>query len=141
MKNPYSELPSPEKCGCLKLEESTYSFDWECPKIQSQVKDTIDFLTKGCSCKKGCHSNHCHCRKKGNYCGRGCQCHSCINMSTTNIAKQTLETSSEEESEEECERQSGRQEQMNLESEDESGNEQEEIITEIVTGFDETFSI
>ena len=64
MKNPYSELPSPEKCGWLKLEESTYSFDWECPKIQSQVKDTIDFLTKGCSCKKGCHSNHCHCRKK-----------------------------------------------------------------------------
>ena len=30
---------------------------------------------------------------------------------------------------------------MNLESEDESENEQEEIITDIVTGFDETFSI
>ena len=30
---------------------------------------------------------------------------------------------------------------MNLESEDESENEQEEIITEIETGFDETLSI
>ena len=30
---------------------------------------------------------------------------------------------------------------MNLESEDESENEQEEIITEIGTGFDETLSI
>ena len=64
MQNPYSELPPPEKCGWLKLEESAYSFDCECPKIQSQVKNTIDFHNKGCSCKKCCHFNCYHCRKK-----------------------------------------------------------------------------
>ena len=69
-----------------------------------------------------------------------CQCHSCINISRTK-AKQTLELVSDSESKEECQRLSGRQEQINLESEDESENEQEEIITEIMTGFDETFSI
>lgn len=32
---------------------------------------TIQFLTKGCRCKKGCKSNACGCRKKSRHLGQG----------------------------------------------------------------------
>ncbi len=44
-------------------------FDWDSQEIQEQVQDTIGFLTKGCSCKKGCKTKQCRCRKKGRHCG------------------------------------------------------------------------
>jgi hypothetical protein len=32
--------------------DGTFDYDWECPEVKGTVQDTIDFLTKGCSCKK-----------------------------------------------------------------------------------------
>ena len=53
-----TQLPPPETCGrWLKDETGMYTYDWECSEVQSRVTDTINFLTKGCSCKKGCHNN------------------------------------------------------------------------------------
>ena len=60
-------------CGWIEDENGEYNFDWECAEVQSRITDTISFLTKGCSCKKGCQTNQCGCRKKGNKCGPGCQ--------------------------------------------------------------------
>ena len=55
--DPYNDLPPPEQCGWCKDEEGDYTCDWECPEVIQRVTDTIDFLTKTCSCKKGCQTN------------------------------------------------------------------------------------
>ena len=55
---------------------------------------------KGCSCKKGCQSQRCSCRKNNYTCGPGCQCHDCTNLPVTETQ---LEVSSGESSESEPE--------------------------------------
>ena len=45
-----------------------------------RVKNTIDFLTKGCSFKKGCKSNNCGCKMKTRYCGPGCEFQGGVNI-------------------------------------------------------------
>ena len=60
----YSSLPQPEDSGWTICEEDRYAIDWEAPEVVEKVKHTTQFLTKGCSCKKGCVSNKCGCRKK-----------------------------------------------------------------------------
>ena len=50
--NVHSLLPLPEESGWNKSNDG-YTFDWEAPETQSRVQVTIDFLMKGCSCKKG----------------------------------------------------------------------------------------
>ena len=76
-------LPAPESSGWLRHNDGSYGFDWECPKLQQEISETIDFLTKGCACKQGCRSQRCGCRKKNQQCGPGCQCHGCTNVHTT----------------------------------------------------------
>lgn len=68
------------------------------------MKSTIQFLTKGCSCKKGCASNNCGCRIKSKHCGPGCECQGCVNLpteeATTNSgADETSDDKTPEESE------------------------------------------
>ena len=70
----YSSIPLPEHSGWMRHSDGSYVIDWEAPEIQEKIKHTIDFLTKGCSCKTGCKSNRCGCRKKSSYCGPGCEC-------------------------------------------------------------------
>ena len=48
----YTSLPIPEESGWNESHDG-YTFDWEAPEIQSRVQKSIDFLMKGCSCKKG----------------------------------------------------------------------------------------
>lgn len=76
-------LPSPEVCGWMKNTDGSYGIDWECPKVQHGVQETINFLTKGCSCKKGCASRRCGCVSKGKNCGPGCLCNNCVNVATS----------------------------------------------------------
>lgn len=76
MEKPYDKLPPPENNGW----EIIYDKYRECPTVMSQVKRTIDFLTKGCTCKKGCQTQRCGCRKKGNHCGPICSCFNCSNI-------------------------------------------------------------
>ena len=70
----YADLLPPESCGWVKNSDGTYSIDWEDPDVQKKIQGTIDFLVKGCTCKKGCKNNRCKCHKRGDYCGPGCEC-------------------------------------------------------------------
>ena len=75
-------LPPPEECGWKKANDGSYTVDWECPRVQRQVQDTIEFLTKGCSCRSGCLSRRCGCVRNGHHCGPGCHCQNCKNATT-----------------------------------------------------------
>lgn len=88
----HTDLPCPETSGWKKTEDGSFQFDWECPTVQQAVQHTIDFLTRGCSCKKGCMSKRCGCVQKGRQCGTGCQCHNCQN--TLPSQQQELDESS-----------------------------------------------
>ena len=68
----FGELNPPGQSGWKKENDGSYDFDWDSPELQEQVKGTIEFLTMGCSCKKGC--------KTGQHCGPGCNCHCCTNL-------------------------------------------------------------
>ena len=47
----YSSILLAEHSGWIRLSDGSYTIDWEAPEIQEKIKHTIDFLTKGCSCK------------------------------------------------------------------------------------------
>ena len=86
----YSSLPLPELSGWIK-EDNSYAIDWEDKEIEDNIKDTIKFLTKGCSCRKGCASNNCGCKRMSSYCGPGCECQGCINLSAHTHTQQTTD--------------------------------------------------
>ena len=54
----YNALPSPEQSGWKRSSTGSYEVDWDCSNFQSTVQETIDFLTKGCSCKKDVKKNN-----------------------------------------------------------------------------------
>ena len=78
----YASLLPPEHSGWKKDNEG-YEIDWEDNHVISKITGTIKFLTKGCSCKKGCATNICGCKKKNNHCGPGCECRGCTNVPGT----------------------------------------------------------
>ena len=55
--NVQQSLPQPELYGWTKNSDSNYGFDWKCPSVQKLDLETITFLTKCCSCKKGALPN------------------------------------------------------------------------------------
>ena len=77
----YSQLPPPDESGWLLHQDGSYTINWEDPEVQQKIKGTIDFLIKGCSCRKGCKSKACGCRKKSRFCGPGCECRDCVQQS------------------------------------------------------------
>ena len=122
----YSSLPLPEHSGWIKDDED-YAIDWEDIEVTDKVKNTIQFLTKGCSCKTGCASNNCGCKKKSNYCGPGCECQGCTNL-LTHTEEQSISASSNDDDNTTSEN-----------SQSDIGNCEEETEIEIVT--DEFFDI
>jgi len=74
----YSSLPPPEQSGWIK-DDKKYSIDWEATEALEKIKGTIHFLTRYCSCKKGCRTNN-WLQKKFSYCGPSCTCQGCINL-------------------------------------------------------------
>ena len=80
----YSSLPPPEESGWICESDGTYAIDWEAAEVQKNIQGTIDFLLKGCSCKKGCKSCLCGCRKRKSYCDPGCLCQGCTNVKDYN---------------------------------------------------------
>ena len=122
----YRGLALPEENGWICHEENgtaVWAIDWDCPQLQSNVQETINFLTKGCSCKKSkCEGMRCGCHKNGNTCGPGC-----VNLPITDDKVAQTEDSDSDDTE-------------NEESEDEpndtyeSGDEYtEEVVTEDFT--------
>ena len=55
---------------------------WDTEENRYKVKSRVDLLMKGCSCKSGCGTNRCGCRKSGEACGPGCRCVNCIKVNT-----------------------------------------------------------
>ena len=92
----YKDLPTPERSGWLKQSDGSYAIDWEDKHVQGEIQSTIDYLIRGCACKTGCRTKRCKCNKKGNYCGPGCECQGCSNMSLTGHEQPELPSSDEE---------------------------------------------
>ena len=61
--------------GWTKDTDGAYSIDWEDP---DEIRGTIDFLIKGCACKKD--ERAIDANEKGDYCGPGCECQGCVNI-------------------------------------------------------------
>ena len=117
---PYDSLPPPEQCGWLKLPNCRFIIDWEDPEIQSSIENNINSLLKGCSCKSGCKTNRCGCKKKDSYCGPGCECHEC-----NNLPLKQVEDTIDDQEEPECD--------SDIDNSDEDSSSDEEIETEIIT--------
>ena len=77
----FASLPSPEDSGWVLQADNKYSIDWEAAEVQQMIKNNIEFLTKGCSCSKGCKTLECGCKKRQRNCGPGCLCQGCTNIS------------------------------------------------------------
>ena len=76
----YSNLPQPEDSGWFRQPDGSYCIDWEAKEVLARLERNIDFLLKGCGCRKGCKSKKCGCRKKDIYCGPACECQGCCNI-------------------------------------------------------------
>ena len=80
------EISLPEDSGWFLTADNKYAIEWESPEIEEQVKSSINFLVKGCSCKKSkCKTLQCSCRKGGRNCGPGCECHGCTNLPNISV--------------------------------------------------------
>lgn len=131
--NLYDGLAEPQSSGWIKDENGDWHIDWEAIEVEQRITRTIDFLNKGCGCKKGCGTMRCGCRKNGRQCGVSCECQGCTNMNHTQ--------SSHDKNEEETEDLDDDSEQDEIENEDEedleaaeSDSDDENIETEIITG-------
>jgi hypothetical protein len=63
-------------------DDNILSVIWVTEANVKRVNDTIQWYTKGCSCKKGCLTNKCSCRRsrgdgQTGYCRPGCKCINC----------------------------------------------------------------
>ena len=81
----FSTLPAPELSGWVLQSDNNYVIDWESPEVQLNIRHNIEFLTKECSCKKGCKTLQCGCRKRSRNCGPGCLCQGCTNVNTEEL--------------------------------------------------------
>jgi len=114
----YRSLPPPNEYG-WKLIDGNCIIEWESPNAHQKIRDNIEFLPKGCSCKSGCYTMKCGCRRKQWKSGPGCLCQSCMNNDVNN----------------ECDRDSSEDEESDFEETNCDGSEvleqvEEEIVTE-----------
>ena len=75
---------------------NTYTINWEAAEVQEKIKNNIEFLTKGCSCLKGCKTLRCGCKKQQKICGPGCLCQGCKNTEISEISNSNSETDDSE---------------------------------------------
>ena len=133
LSNVYDNLPRPEDSGWISEGDGRYQIDWEAPEVAAKIKSNIDFLLKGCNCKKGCTSKKCGCRKKSNYCGPGCECQGCSNL-PVQIQQEEDKYSDDDDDDEEEEEDSD----IESDSSDDASDSCDELLeTEIIT--DELF--
>ena len=91
------------------------------------MKETINFLMKGCSCKKGrCEGMRCGCHFYGNTCGPGCNCRCCSNLPVAN----EKEVQSEETDSDDDERDDKSSDEYDSEQSDEQTAMEAEIVTD-----------
>ena len=122
----YSSLSPPEHSGWTK-DGDTFAIDWEDTEVMSKIRGTINFLTKGCSCKKGCATNNCGCRKKSNHCGPGCECRGCINLPLPQDPATTQDTSDDEDN--------STDDNDSITDSENNSEECEDLETEVITDY------
>ena len=120
-----SNLPAPELSGWLLQSYNNYAIDWESPEVQQNIRQNIEFLTKDCSCRKGCQTLRCGCRKRSRNCGPGCLCQGCTNVNTEVANIPDSSSSSDETGDEDT---------------SESENDDEQLEEEIITDEDFCFT-
>ncbi len=86
---------------------NTLTIVWDSEQNISHVKRRVQ---KWCSCKTGCSTGRCRCKKANNYCGPGCKCVRC-----TNLKNQAI--SSRQTDDDEIDSDSSDEENIHLESE------------------------
>ena len=122
----YHGLPAPEAQGWLKT-DSGYEVDWEDDAVVGKIKATLEFLSKGCTCKSGCKNKRCDCVKSNRQCGASCECRGCTNMQLRTPPQ--LQQEEEEQDEQELEEELEEDKDEELESDEES--DEEELETEL----------
>lgn len=79
------DFPPLKEYGYITSGESILP-DWDSTENIQSVKERVNFLLKGCGCKKSkCQTNQCKCFKANHLCGPGCQCLNCCNKETTHL--------------------------------------------------------
>ena len=73
--NPIMNCPDFAEHGWIVDKEGKVSIDWmDLPPAPDGILENVQ-----CSCKKGCNSNRCSCRKANLQCTSLCKCNSCSN--------------------------------------------------------------
>ncbi|CAC5404124.1 unnamed protein product [Mytilus coruscus] len=74
-----------DKSGWV-IKNTIVSVVWDSDVNIDKVEKTIKWYTKGYSCKIGCTTNRCSCKKSGlsvgGYCGSGCKCQNCKHIAS-----------------------------------------------------------
>ena len=65
--------------GWIKDQKGKLAIDWDSQENTMKIRNRVDLVPKGCSCKGGCTTNRCGFGKKGVPCGVGCGCTNCEN--------------------------------------------------------------
>lgn len=97
----------------------------------SKIQKTLDFLSKGCTCKTGCGTKRCCCRKESRTCGAGCECRGCTNSTIAQQDRERNEENEEEEGDEEDEEDDEDDDEQYYDEEED--DEDEHIQLEVVT--------
>lgn len=92
--NTVMNLPSFQDIG-FSIKDNILSTLWDDETHIKSVQKHVDWLLRGCKCKKGCIKNTCKCKKSNNECGPGCSCMNCKHCSNNYVSK-TLEIELEE---------------------------------------------
>lgn len=66
--------------GWLKDNNGKLAIDWDSEDNMRKIRSRVNLVLKGCSCKSGCTTKRCGCRKNEIHCGAGCSCKSCSNQ-------------------------------------------------------------
>ena len=64
-----------------KMCDGKLAIDWDSDTNIQKVQNRVQGLLKGCKCTKGCKTNACGCKRRGDICSEGCQCNGCANLS------------------------------------------------------------
>ena len=63
-----------------KLTSGQLEIDWDSDENIRHIQEKVRLLLRGCTCKTGCTSNRCKCKKSGNCCMPSCKCINCKNL-------------------------------------------------------------
>lgn len=71
--------------GWLKDNNGKLVIDWDGEDNMRKIRSRVNIVPKGCSCKSGCTTNRCGCRKKEIPCGVGSSCKDRLNQEERNM--------------------------------------------------------